>query len=205
MNLNDTQTYKTSEGKALPYLVLNTDTDLLTLQYVDWRLFSFVKKESDPDNPLDYFMNGTTYTEIQNSIDEEYARQNFLKEQIQKNNPSGVIVSAPRFNGNFYYDEWDALNYVKFEIHSDFSDDLNHIKLVWYLRPLILHALRSINQTFCQQINLEKEYSKEELFEASLQGWITCYQRVISIHNKFVQNMNIDVDNTPYYNTKILW
>lgn len=189
----------------IPYLVLDTDTDTLSIQYVDWDKFSFEPKQSDPDNIFDYFMEGMTYTDLENSLNEERARQDYLKEQIITKIPSGVIVSAPRFGGNFYYDEWDARNVIKFEIHSDFSDNLTYLKLRWFLRPLAISTLEAINDSFDSGISIQDTYSKEKDFEVSLNGWIKCYEKAIAIQNKFISNLNKEIDNTPYYNTKIQW
>lgn len=189
----------------IPYLVLDTDSDTLSIQYVDWDKFTFEPKQNDPNNIFDYFMDGITYTDIENSLNEDRARQDFLKEQIIAKIPAGVIVSSPRLEGNFYYDEWDARNIIKFEIHSDFKDDLTYLKLKWFLRPLATTTLEAINDTFDSGISIQDIYSKEDDFEVSLDGWIQCFERAIEIQNQFISNLNKETDNTPYYNTKIQW
>lgn len=194
-----------TEKTKIPYLVLDVENDTLSIQYVDWSEFTYEPKVKDPDNIFDYFMYDSTYTDIENSINEDIARQCFLKEQITKNVPSGVVVSTPRLNGNFYYDEWDALNIIKFEIHSDFSEGLTYLKLVWFLRPVAEHNLGAINETFNVHAEICRTYSCEESFEVSIEGWLACYEKAISIQNQFIANINQEVDNTPYYNTKNQW
>lgn len=189
----------------IPCLVLDTNSETLSIEYVDWSKFSFVPKENDPNNIFDYFMDGITYTDVQNSINENYARQDFLKQQITQKIPSGVIVSTPRMEGNFYYDEWDVLNIIKFEIHSDFSEGLTYLKLVWFLRPLAINNLSAINQTFGLETDISNLYSSEEHFEVSIKGWLKCYNKAMSIQNEFIAQMNNEIDNTPYYNTKLQW
>ena len=189
----------------IPYLVLDTDSNTLSIQYVDWGRFSFEPKQNDPDNIFDYFMEGMTYTDIENSLNRDRARQDFLKEQIITKIPSGVIVSSPRMEGNFYYDEWDALNIIKFEIHSDFSDDLTYLKLRWFLRPLAISTFEAISGAFESRRSIQDTYFKEEDFEVSLDGWIKCYEKAIAIQNQFILDINKEIDNTPYYNTKVQW
>lgn len=189
----------------IPYLVLDTDSETLSIQYVNWNNFSFVPKQNDPDNICDYFMNGITYTDLENSLSKDLARQEFLKEQIIAKIPAGVIVSSPRLERNFYYDEWDAINIIKFEIHSDFTEDLTYIKLKWFLRPLATSTLEAINYIFDSPISIQDIFSKEEDFEVSLNGWIKCYEKAVAIQNEFISNINKEIDNTPYYNTKVQW
>ena len=193
------------QDSIIPYLVLDIDSNTLSIQYVDWDKFSFAPKQSDRDNIFDYFMEGMTYTDIENSLNMSQARQDFLKAQIIKRIPAGVIVSSPRMKGNFYYDEWDALNLIKFEIHSDFSEDLTYLKLKWFLRPVAISTFEAINGAFESGISIQDTYFKEEDFEVSLEGWIKCYEKAIAIQNQFIVNISKGIDNTPYYNTKIQW
>ena len=193
------------QDSIIPYLVLDIDSNTLSIQYVDWDKFSFAPKQNDPDNIFDYFIEGMTYTDIENSLNMSQARQDFLKAQIIKRIPAGVIVSSPRMEGNFYYDEWDALNLIKFEIHADFSEDLTYLKLKWFLRPVAISTFEAINGAFESGISIQDTYFKEEDFEVSLEGWIKCYEKAIAIQNQFIVNISKEIDNTPYYNTKIQW
>lgn len=193
------------QDSIIPYLVLDTDSNTLSIQYVDWDKFIFEPKPNDPDNIFDYFMEGMTYTDIENSLNKDRARQDFLKEQILSKIPAGVIVSSPRLDGNFYYDEWDALNTIKFEIHSDFADGLTYLKLKWFLRPLASSTLQAMAGAFESTILIQDTYFKEEDFEVSLDGWIKCFERAIAIQNQFIADINKEIDNTPYYNSKIQW
>lgn len=193
-----------NHNKIIPYLVCDS-SEILSIQYVDWSKFSFVSKENNSDNIFDYCMNGITFTDLENDRKEEIARQNFLKEEILKVIPNGEIVSAPRLGGNFYYDEWDAFNLIKFEIHSDCSDNLTYLRLVWFLRPGAINTLEALNQAFSTKIAIQELYSNEQEFEVSMEGWLECYKRAISIQNNLVDNLNKEVDNTPYYNIKNQW
>lgn len=184
------------------YLVLYCETNQLSIQSVDWSKFVFVPEE--PKEPLfDELPFGIKVSDCENALNKQLKQEDFLKEQITKTVPDGVIVSRPRLCGSFYYDEWDVFNLIKFEIHSDFSDGLTYLELKISSRPIVDTTISFLSKLSNSD---QPRYLYQESFEPSKEGWMKLYQRVTELQNSFVSLINSEeFDDTPYYNVKNQW
>lgn len=184
------------------YLVLDCETNQLSIQSVDWSKFVFVPEE--PKEPLfDELPFGIKVSDCENALNKQLKQEDFLKEQITKTVPYGVIVSRPRLCGSFYYDEWDVFNLIKFEIHSDFSNGLTYLELKISSRPIVDTTISFLSKLSNSD---QPRYLYQESFEPSKEGWMKLYQRVTELQNSFVSLINSEeFDDTPYYNVKNQW
>lgn len=184
------------------YLVLDCETNQLSIQSVDWSKFVFVPEE--PKEPLfDELPFGIKVSDCENALNKQLKQEDFLKEQITKTVPDGVIVSRPRLCGSFYYDEWDVFNLIKFEIHSDFSNGLTYLELKISSRPIVDTTISFLSKLSNSD---QPRYLYQESFEPSKEGWMKLYQRVTELQNSFVSLINSEeFDDTPYYNVKNQW
>ena len=179
------------------YLICDTQTDLLSIQTIDWSKFVY-EPTPDPDDPMVILYGHNPITDC---TDEYNSKQEYLKQQITSKVPHGVIVATEIYDEYYCCYEWDALNFIKFEIHSNFTKGEEQLSLLYFLRPLTEKIVEGLNILFGNDQYL---FEKEEHFELSQKGWQDIFKRAIFLHNSFSKLFD-NIDNTPYYNSDLCW
>ena len=156
------------------YLVLDDKSDYLSIQLVDWDLYD-ENKEINPNE--------------------------FLKRMITTNVDQGVIVARENYDTYHSCFEWDVLNYVKFEIHSNFEHGYENLSIAYSLRPLTEKIVEGLHLLFGGS---NMSFEREENFENSQEGWQKIFERALFLNNSFAKLFN-NVDNEPYYNSNLWW
>lgn len=179
------------------YLVCDTQTNLLSVQVIDWSKFVY-ESNPDPNDPMVILYGHDSITEC---IDEYNSKQEYLKQQITKIVSHGVIVATETYDEYYCCYEWDVLNLIKFEIQSNFTKGYEQLSLIYFLRPLTEKIVEGLNTLFGSNQNL---FEKEEHFELSQKGWQDIFKRAIFLHNYFSKLLD-NIDNTPYYDSDTWW
>lgn len=156
------------------YLVLDDKSDYLSIQLVDWDLYNENKDINSNE---------------------------FLKRMITTNVAQGVIVARENYDAYPSCFEWDVLNYVKFEIHSNFEHGNEKLSITYYLRPLTETIVEGLNLLFGGS---NVSFKREEKYENSQEGWQKIFERAIFLNNSFAKLFN-NVNNEPYYNCNLWW